>query len=100
MTTKSKSDSVRKKLSNLAHKLNIPYRNLETVFLIERLVVRLVADKKLSLHLVFKGGFVGVAGKAHGLIQLTDQAVKVLGDPNGELLFVGFLESGILRVVV
>ncbi len=28
----------------------------------------------------------GVAGKAHGLIQLTDQAIKALGDPNGELL--------------
>ena len=28
----------------------------------------------------------GIAGKAHGLIQLTDQAIKALGDPNGELL--------------
>jgi hypothetical protein len=28
----------------------------------------------------------GTAGKAHGLIQLTDQAIKALGDPNGELL--------------
>ena len=28
----------------------------------------------------------GVAGKAHGLIQLTDQAIKALGDPDGELL--------------
>ena len=60
MTTKSKSDSVRKKLSNLAQKLKVPYRNVETVFLIERLVARLVADKKLSQHLVFKGGFVGL----------------------------------------
>jgi hypothetical protein len=64
MNTKAKSDSVRKKLSNLAHKLNVPYRNLETVFLIERLVVRLVADKTLSQHLVFKGGFVGL--RVHG----------------------------------
>lgn len=38
----------------------MPYRNLETVFLIERLVARLIADKKLSQHLVFKGGFVGL----------------------------------------
>lgn len=60
MTTKAKSDSVRKKLSNLAQKLKVPYRNVETVFLIERLVARLVADKKLSQHLVFKGGFVGL----------------------------------------
>lgn len=57
MTTKAKSDSIRKKLSNLAHKLDVPYRNLETVFLIERLVARLVADKKLSQQLVFKCGF-------------------------------------------
>lgn len=28
----------------------------------------------------------GIAGKAHGLIQLTDQTIKALGDPNGELL--------------
>lgn len=28
----------------------------------------------------------GSAGNAHGLIQLTDQAIKALGDPNGELL--------------
>ncbi len=27
----------------------------------------------------------GVAGKAHGLIQLTDQAIQALGDPKGEL---------------
>ncbi len=60
MTTKAKSDSVRKKLSNLAQKLKVPYRNVETVFIIERLVARLVADKKLSQHLVFKGGFVGL----------------------------------------
>ncbi|MBL7672496.1 MAG: nucleotidyl transferase AbiEii/AbiGii toxin family protein [Bdellovibrionaceae bacterium] len=60
MTTKAKSDSVRKKLSNLAQKLKVPYRNVETVFLLERLVARIVADKKLSQHLVFKGGFVGL----------------------------------------
>lgn len=28
----------------------------------------------------------GIAGKAHGLIQLTDQAIKALGNPSGELL--------------
>lgn len=60
MNTKSKSDSVRKKLSNLAQKLDVPYRNLETAFLIERLVARLVADKELKSNLVFKGGFVGL----------------------------------------
>jgi len=28
----------------------------------------------------------GAAGQAHGLIQLTDQTIKALGDPKGELL--------------
>ncbi|MEI8026078.1 MAG: nucleotidyl transferase AbiEii/AbiGii toxin family protein [Pseudomonadota bacterium] len=60
MTPKSKSDSVRKKLSNLALKLDVPYRNMETAFLIERLMARLVADRKLKAKLVFKGGFVGL----------------------------------------
>lgn len=40
------NDCVRKKWSNLAQKLKAPYRNVETVFLIERLFARLVADKK------------------------------------------------------
>ncbi len=87
MTTKSKSDSVRKKLSNLAHKLYVPYRNLETVFLIERLVARLVADKKLSQHLVFKGGFVGlkVYGSPRYTIDLDALLVKANLDSTLEL---------------
>lgn len=60
MTLKAKSDSVRKRLSSLSQKLKVPYRYVETVFLIERLVARLVSDKKLSHHLIFKGGFVGL----------------------------------------
>jgi predicted nucleotidyltransferase component of viral defense system len=87
MTTKSKSDSVRKKLSNLAHKLDVPYQNLETAFLIERLVVRLVADKKLSKHLVFKGGFVGlrVYGSSRYTIDLDALLVKANIDSTLEL---------------
>ena len=60
MTTKHKGDSLRQKLTNLSGKLNVPYPNLETIFLIERLVARLVADKELSKRLVFKGGYVGL----------------------------------------
>jgi predicted nucleotidyltransferase component of viral defense system len=60
MTTKIKGESVRAKLKSLASKMKIKYSNLETVFLIERLVARLIADKKLSQNLVFKGGFVGL----------------------------------------
>jgi hypothetical protein len=32
------------KLVNLSHGLGIPYRNLETAFMLKRLVARLVAD--------------------------------------------------------
>lgn len=87
MTIKSKSDSIRKRLSNLAQKLNVPYRNLETAFLIERLVVRLVADKKLSQNLVFKGGFVGlrVYGSPRYTIDLDALIVKANIDSTLEL---------------
>jgi predicted nucleotidyltransferase component of viral defense system len=60
MTTKSKGSSVRQKLTDLNKKNHIPYQNLETAFIIERLVARLVASKKLAEDLVFKGGFVGL----------------------------------------
>lgn len=60
MTTKSKGSSVRQKLTDLNQKIRAPYQNLETAFMIERLVARLVADKKLGKHLIFKGGFVGL----------------------------------------
>lgn len=60
MTTKAKGHSVRQKLVNLSLDLGIPYPNLETAFMLERLVARLVADETLLRHLVFKGGFVGL----------------------------------------
>ncbi len=88
MTTKAKSDSVRKKLSNLAQKLKVPYRNVETVFLIERLVARLVGDKKFSQNLVFKGGFVGlkVYGSPRYTIDLDALLVKSNIDSTLELV--------------
>ncbi len=60
MTTKAKAESVRQKLTTAAKKLEAKYRDFETIFLIERLVARLIADKKLADRLVFKGGFVGL----------------------------------------
>ena len=60
MTTKAKGTSVRQKLINLSVDLGVPYQNLETAFILERLVARLIADKELHQHLVFKGGFVGL----------------------------------------
>jgi predicted nucleotidyltransferase component of viral defense system len=60
MTTKAKGESVRQKLTAISAKLGVQYKNIETVFMIERLVARLIADKNLAGHLVFKGGFVGL----------------------------------------
>ena len=44
MTTKSKGESVRQKLTALSKKMGTQYKNIETVFMIERLVVRLIAE--------------------------------------------------------
>ncbi len=60
MTTKAKGSSVRQKLIDLSFQLGVPFQNLETAFMLERLVARLVADDELHRHLVFKGGFVGL----------------------------------------
>lgn len=60
MTTKSKGESIRQKLTALSSMLGVKYANIETAFLIERLLGRLMVDKTLSNHLVFKGGFVGL----------------------------------------
>jgi predicted nucleotidyltransferase component of viral defense system len=60
VTTKAKGSSVRQRLADLSRKLDIPYQNLETAFILERLVARLIADDVLHQHLVFKGGFVGL----------------------------------------
>jgi len=60
MTTKSKGKSIRQKLSTLSKKMGADYKDLETVFMIERLLARLTADKLLARHLIFKGGFVGL----------------------------------------
>ncbi len=60
MTTKARAESIRAKLKSVSSKLKVKYSHLETVFLIERLVVRLISDKKLGQNLVFKGGFVGL----------------------------------------
>lgn len=88
MTTKAKIDSIRKKLSNHAQKLKVPYRNVETVFLIERLVARLVTDKRLSQHLVFKGGFVGllVYGSPRYTIDLDALLIKADIDSTLEIV--------------
>ena len=42
MTTKAKGTSVRQKLINLRVEIGVPYQNLETAFILERLVARLI----------------------------------------------------------
>lgn len=51
MTSKSKGVSVRQRLRDFSQKNDIAYDNLETAFLIERLVARLIADKELGFVL-------------------------------------------------
>jgi hypothetical protein len=60
MTTKAKGTSVTQKLLALKEKAGVPFANISTAFLIERLVARLIADKDLRKSLVFKGGFVSM----------------------------------------
>ena len=60
MTTKAKGTSVRQRLINLSVENGVPFQNLETAFILERLVARLTADAELQKHLVFRGGSVGL----------------------------------------
>jgi len=57
---KSQAQSIGDRLSKIARELKVPYRLILTEFLLERLAVRLVADKILSQYLVFKGGYVSL----------------------------------------
>ena len=56
----SQAQSISDRLSKIAKELKVPYRMVLTEFLLERLAVRLVADKTLSQCLVFKGGYVSL----------------------------------------
>lgn len=60
MSSKAKGTSVTQKLLALKDKAGVPFANIATAFLIERLVARLIADKELRKSLVFKGGFVSM----------------------------------------
>ncbi len=60
MSLKDRAKSITKRLANISRQRNVPFQNILTEFLIERLVARLVADKKNASKLIFKGGFVGL----------------------------------------
>ena len=59
MTTKAKGISATQKLVTIAGRMDALYSDVLTIFLIERLVARLVSESQLRKLLVFKGGFVG-----------------------------------------
>jgi hypothetical protein len=52
--------SIRKKLLLIATKKNIAYQNVQTMFLLERMVARLTRKKELFDTIIFKGGYVGL----------------------------------------
>lgn len=57
---KNMAVSIRERISQIAIKQNVPYKNVETEFLLERMVARLLDNKNLSNRLIFKGGYVGL----------------------------------------
>jgi hypothetical protein len=52
------SRSITMKLSRLARQQMVPFERLLTIFLLERMLERLVSRKSLSSALIFKGGYV------------------------------------------
>lgn len=57
---KSLATSVTQKLSAVSKTLGVPYKNILTSFLLERLAYRLVSDTYLRDKLIFKGGYIGL----------------------------------------
>ena len=57
---KSQARSIGDRLSRISKASGVPYLLVLTEFLLERLAVRLVADRNLSQCLVFKGGYVSL----------------------------------------
>ena len=60
MNLQREAISIRKRLSNYVRKHQLVYQNVETAFLLERLVVRITAITKLQDTIIFKGGYVGL----------------------------------------
>ena len=60
MKKSDQAKSIAAKLSKLAKAERIPYEKLAMVFLLERLLARLILNPQLTKSLVFKGGYVGL----------------------------------------
>jgi hypothetical protein len=78
VTSKDLGNSIRHRLLDPSGKLGTSYQNLETVFLLERFVARLLTDEAISEHLVFKGGFVGM--KVYGSPRYTTDVDAIQKD--------------------
>jgi len=60
MSKVDQAKSISAKLSKISKSTGIPYQNIATSFLIERLLARLLTNLQLTKTLVFKGGYVGL----------------------------------------
>ena len=79
MNLQSKAVSIRKRLSNYARENNFVYQNVETAFLLERLVVRITSIKKLRDNIIFKGGYVGL--RVHDSGRYTTDLDAIIASP-------------------
>ena len=53
--TKNKAEIIRTKLLEISARENVSFQNIQTMFLLERMVARLTAVKELFDSIVFKG---------------------------------------------
>jgi len=59
MSNESKARSISLRLSTIARQRAVPFERVQTEFLLERMVSRIMGSKKLAKCFVFKGGYVG-----------------------------------------
>jgi hypothetical protein len=55
--SKSKIRSITDKLAGLAKAQGVQYHFVLTTFLIQQLLIRLIRQRQIERHLIFKGGF-------------------------------------------
>ena len=60
MSTEDQIKSITQRLSNLARSKDVSFQNIETVYFIEKMLLRVLQNEELSEKLVFKGGYVGL----------------------------------------
>lgn len=58
--TKNKAEMIRTKLLEISARENVSFQNIQTMFLLERMVAKLTSVKELFDSIVFKGGYVAL----------------------------------------